>query len=239
MPDTIVTSLVYDNSGVQTAATRIEAANERIVASTDAAASATDRIGAANLRLAETQRQVTASSSGSVSAYDRLKRSIDPAYDATVRIERATRDADAAVRAGRELESGKSATLAALTAQLGAGGAGLRGYAKETEGATFKSRELREEMRLMKDVGEGNLAGLARGGILLANSWGLLGAVMTPIGAAVAVLTGGLVAWAIAQNQLAELQQKLTNALHAGGDAVGLTRDQMEALAQERPPPAT
>lgn len=49
----------------------------------------------------------------------------------------------------------------------------MRSYAKETEGATFKSRELREEMRLLKDAGEGNLGAIARGTILLSNSWGL------------------------------------------------------------------
>lgn len=51
-----------------------------------------------------------------MSACDRLKRSIDPAYDTTMRIEKATRDADAAVRPGKETEAGKAAGMAALTA---------------------------------------------------------------------------------------------------------------------------
>jgi hypothetical protein len=82
---TITTSIDLDDSGYQSAARRVVAANQNMVQSTG--------------KLAEGQRQITPATTGSASAFDRLRRSLDPVYDAQKKIEKATRDADAAIRA--------------------------------------------------------------------------------------------------------------------------------------------
>ena len=66
---------------------------------------------------------------GAAAAFDRLKRTLDPVYDAQKKIEKATRDADAAIRAGRATAADKAAILGKLTAQLTPATGGMRSLA--------------------------------------------------------------------------------------------------------------
>jgi lambda family phage tail tape measure protein len=113
------TAIILDDAGYQAAARRVVEANQKI--------------GEATLKVVDTKRQLIPATTGSASAFDRLKRSLDPVYDAQKKIEKATRDANAAINAGRATTADKANVLAKLTAQLTPATGGMRSLATVSE----------------------------------------------------------------------------------------------------------
>ncbi len=190
----IKTSIDLDDSGYHAAAQRVVADNNKMKAS----------LGG----VAETQRQIVPAMTGSSAAFDRLKRSLDPVYDAQKKIEKATRDADAAIRAGRASIEDKAAVLARLSASLQPATGGMRGLGAASE-------ELK-----------GRLAGLG-------GQAGMLGTALQAVGPAGLAAAAGIGAVVLVLREAIQYSKEISDHFAEIADAserVGTSASRMEAL---------
>ena len=238
----IVTSIDLDDAGYQEAARRVVEANQKIVQSA--------RV------VGETQRQIIPATTGAAASFDRLKRSLDPVYDAQKKIEKATRDAEAAMRAGKATQDDVVATFTKLASTSGTmrqavlAGAGAFsgtlpsalkaavGGLGETEqalvrvghGSTGVTREL---IIMAHEMLTGNFSRLGGSMVVLAERIDLMPLLMNPWAIATAAVAAAIGIVVTAISAFDEAQRKLAESLQLGGNALGLTVDQMNALADQ------
>ena len=190
----------------------------------------------------------------SSSAVDRLARSLDPAAKSSANLAYVQGTLSRAMDQGRITQERSDQLWALAKERYGAAGAAA-------EAAGGKISDMREILRLAADTANGNMAGMARSGALLANAFGLLGLVMNPVvigGAAIGAAYGnpamgaavgsgvGLVGGSAAgANQAAgtqwELQRRYDIAymqcMYAKGNQIPVHGQVYAPPASTRPPP--
>ena len=159
----------------------------------------------------------------SSSAVDRLARSLDPAAKSSANLAYVQGTLSRAMDQGRITQERSDQLWALAKERYGAAGAAA-------EAAGGKISDMREILRLAADTANGNMAGMARSGALLANAFGLLGLVMNPVVIGGAAIGAAFVAAGIHAANLQGEQNRLNVALTATGKDAVISAAQLEPM---------
>ena len=187
-------------------------------AAIEAKASAVGQRIAQSTGLSRPFTDAVASANAFDSELDRLRQRYDATYAASLKYAQAQKEVGLLLSSG--VFNSKQAADALKNLEVG------------INHASISAREAREPFILFRELVEGSFIRATASGAAFASRMGLLGVVLSPVGLAITALAAATIGLVVAQNKFESSQTALTNAIRLGGDAVGLSRGDLEAYAR-------